>query len=123
MILEEPKGASGGVPSIIRPDLKIAGDLKSAGDIQIDGKIEGVIEGDLLIVGKQAKAEGTLVGGTVRISGAINGRVRARSVHLDKTARVMADITHEILTIEPGAYFEGQVQPLKPAISGRAIKA
>ncbi len=120
MILEELKGASGSVPSIISPDLKIVGDLKSTGHIQIDGTIEGLVKGALIIVGEQAKVEGSIIAETVQISGTVNGQVQAKTVHLDKGAKVVADISHDILTVEPGAYFEGQVQPLKQAISGRA---
>ena len=57
--------------------------MKSADDIQIDGKIEGLVKGCLIIVDEQTKVGRTVVGGTVRISGAMNGRVRARSIHLD----------------------------------------
>ena len=57
--------------------------MKSADDIQIDGKIEGLVKGGLFIVDEQTKVGRTVVGGTVRISGAMNGRVRARSIHLD----------------------------------------
>ena len=115
MSLEDPKGTSDGVPSIISTDLKIIGDLKSGGDIQIDGTIEGNIEVSLLTVTEQGKIDGSIVADTVRIFGTVNGQVQAKTVHLGKGARVAADITHEILTIEPGAYFEGRVHYLKGA--------
>ncbi len=113
MSLEDSKEASGRVPSIISPDLKIVGDLKCTGDIQIDGTIEGHIKGDQIIIGERAKVEGSIVAETVRIFGTVNGQIRAKTVHLDKTGKVIGDIAHEILTIEAGAYFEGQVQPLE----------
>ncbi|MEE9209190.1 MAG: polymer-forming cytoskeletal protein [Kiloniellales bacterium] len=102
-----------GVPSIISPDLKIIGDLKSNGDIQIDGRIEGDIHSRLLTVGEQATVEGCIVADTVRISGTVLGQVRAKTVHLDKKARVTGDITHETLTMEAGAFFEGQVRRME----------
>ncbi len=98
------------------------GDLKCTGDIQIDGTIEGSVTGDPIIIGEQAKVEGSIVAETVRIFGTINGRVRAKTVHLDKTGKVIGDITHEILAIEAGAYFEGQVQSLESVDPGRAAK-
>jgi cytoskeletal protein CcmA (bactofilin family) len=113
MFSEESKGGSSSVPSIFSPDLKIVGDLKSTGDIQIDGSIEGLVKGGQIIVGDQANVQGSIVAETVRISGIVNGQVQAKTVHLDKAARVTADITHEILTIEAGAYFEGRVQTLE----------
>ena len=122
MSSEDPQGAAGGVPSIISPDLKIVGDLKSDGEIQIDGTVKGDIKGHMLTVGEQGKVDGSTVAETVRIFGTVNGRVQAKTVRLDKSAKVTADITHETLTIEAGAYFEGKVLPLKGASSGGAAK-
>ena len=91
MSSEDSKEVSGSVPSIISPDLKIVGDLKCTGDIQIDGTIEGSVTGGLIIIGEQAKVEGSIVAETVRIFGTVNGRVRAKTVHLDKTGKVIGD--------------------------------
>ena len=122
MSSEDSKEASGRVPSMSSADLKIVGDLKCTGDIQIDGTIEGLIEGGLIIVGEGAKVEGSIVAETVRIFGTVNGRVRAKTVHLDKTGKVIGDIAHEILAIEAGAYFEGQVQSLESVEPGWEAK-
>ena len=122
MSSEDPQGAAGGVPSIISPDLEIVGDLKSDGEIQIDGTVKGDIKGHMLTVGEQGKVDGSTVAETVRIFGTVNGRVQAKTVRLDASAKVTADITHESLAIEAGAYFEGKVLPLKGASSGGAAK-
>ncbi len=122
MYSEDRRGAAGSVPSIISPDLKIVGNLKSDGEIQIDGTVKGDIEAHMLTVGEQGKIDGSTVAETVRIFGTVNGRVQAKTVRLDASARVTADITHETLTIEAGAYFEGKVLPLKGASSGGAAK-
>ena len=111
-----------GIPSIISPDLKIIGDLKSSGDIQIDGRVEGDINSRLLTVGEQATVEGCIVADTVRISGTVLGQVRAKTVHLDKKARVTGDITHEILTMEAGAFFEGQVRRIEQTSGASSAK-
>ncbi len=122
MSSEDPQGAAGGVPSIINPDLKIVGNLKSDGEIQIDSTVKGDIKAHMLTVGEQGKINGSTVAETVRIFGTVDGRVQAKTVHLDKSAKVTADITHETLTIEAGAYFEGKVHRLKGASSGGAAK-
>ncbi len=79
MSLEDPKGAAGGVPSIISPDLEIVGNLKCDGEIQIDGRVKGDIKGHVLTVGEQGKIDGTTVAETVRIFGTVNGRVQAKN--------------------------------------------
>jgi cytoskeletal protein CcmA (bactofilin family) len=111
-----------GVPSIISPDLTIIGDLKSDGDIQIDGTIEGDINSRLLTVGEQATVEGCIVADTVRVSGTVKGQIKARTVHLDKSARVTGDVTHETLTMEAGAFFEGQVKRMEPSSTATTAK-
>ncbi len=111
------------VPSIISPDLKIVGDLKCTGDIQIDGTIEGSVKGDQIIIGERAKIEGSIVAETVRIFGTVNGQVRAKTIHLDKTGTVIGAIASEILAIEAGAYFEGQVWPLESVSPDWAAEA
>jgi cytoskeletal protein CcmA (bactofilin family) len=122
MPFENSEESSGSVPSIISPDLKIVGDLKCTGNIQIDGTIEGSVAGDLIIVGEQASIEGTIVAETVRVFGKVNGRVQAKTVYLDKTAKVIGDIAQENLSIEPGAHFEGRVQTLESAGPDLAAK-
>ncbi len=120
MSFEDPKGAAGGVPSIISPDLEIVGDLKCDGEIQIDGTVTGDIEAHVLIVGEQGKIDGSTVAESVRITGTVNGRVQAKTVRIEKSARITADIAHETLSIEAGAHFEGKVHPLRGANSGGA---
>jgi len=43
----------------------------------------------------------------VLIRGEVIGRIRAKSVELDKTAKVRGDIWHELLSIAAGAKIEG----------------
>ncbi len=122
MSLEDRTAAVSGAPSIISSDLKIEGNLKSDGEIQIDGTIKGDIKSHMLTVGEQGKIDGSIVAETVRIFGTVSGHVQAKTVHLDKSAKVTADITHGTLAVEAGAYFEGKVQSLKGASAAPAAK-
>ncbi len=109
-----PSEAQGsrGVSSIISPDVKITGNLKSSGDIQVDGTIEGDVDCRQLIVGEGATVRGMITCEMVRVSGTIQGQIKAHSVNLDRTAKVTGDIFHGKLTIEEDAFFEGNVQRL-----------
>lgn len=99
-----------GVPSIISLDLKIVGNLESSGDIQIDGNVVGDIDSRLVTVGQEALIEGAITAETVRVSGTVDGQIKAKSVSLERTAKVTGDIIHESLTMEAGARFEGQIK-------------
>ena len=109
----EPKKTGSSVPSIISADLKIVGDLKTNGDIQVDGTVEGDINSRLLIVGAGARIEGSIKADTVRVSGAVHGQIEAKSVSLDKSAKVVGDVVHENLTMEAGAFLEGGVRRIE----------
>ncbi len=104
---------SRGVSSIISPDVKITGNLKSGGDIQVDGTIEGDVDCVQLIVGAGATVKGSITCEKIRVSGTIQGQIKAQSVNLDRTARVTGDIFHGKLTIEEDAFFEGNVRRLE----------
>jgi len=113
----EPKRSSskGGVPSIISADLRITGNLKSDGDIQVDGHVEGDIDSATLTVGEGAHVKGHISCESVRVCGTVDGAVKAKSVVMAKTARVIGDIIHDSLAIEAGAFIEGNIKRLEGA--------
>jgi len=97
-------------PSVISADLKIQGNLTSAGDLQIDGIVEGDIQSRSLTVGEGAMVNGNIQAETVRVCGQVTGQIKAATVNLERTAKVMGDIVHQVLSLEPGAYLEGHVR-------------
>jgi len=109
-------------PSIISRDLTIKGDLTCAGDIQIDGVIEGDVQSRSITVGEGAEIKGTIAGDDIRVCGSVNGEVKGHSVVLAKTAKVTGNVMHQVLAIEPGAFFEGQCRRTDSARPERAAK-
>lgn len=94
-------------PSILSADLVVNGNLVSEGDMQVDGTVEGDITSKKLTISATAVVRGSIEAEAIVIAGAVTGQVKARHVMLNKTARVIADVVQERLTIEPGAFFEG----------------
>src|SRR5262245_33698929 len=95
--------------SVIGNDLKISGqDLKiiGRGVLQIDGEIQGDVEATEVVIGETGKVSGTVVGQQVTVRGAVSGVICAKSVVLEASARVDADIHHISLAIVRGALFE-----------------
>ncbi|MFQ5535014.1 MAG: polymer-forming cytoskeletal protein [Sphingomonadales bacterium] len=95
-------------PSIVSSDVRLTGDLATPGEVQFDGTIEGDLRCGSLTVGEQAGVTGKIIADTIVIHGAVIGSVRARSVRLSNTAKVVGDIYHEDLVIDSGAYVEGR---------------
>jgi cytoskeletal protein CcmA (bactofilin family) len=97
-----------GIPSIISADMTIRGNLKCPGRLQIEGTVLGDIEVGQLVISDGAIVQGEIDAQEVEISGSLTGLVRAREITLKATARVLGDLHHEVLAIEPGAKLEGQ---------------
>ena len=100
-------------PSIVSADMVVSGNLKSKGDIQVDGTVEGDITSNKLTISAAASVRGMIEAEVVVIAGEVSGQIKARQVSLLKTARVMADVVQEKLSIEPGAVFEGNCRHLQ----------
>lgn len=108
--------SAGGVkaaPSIISVNLHIIGNLSTDGEVQVDGSIEGDITSQSLTVGEKASISGEIFAEDVEIHGAVSGKIRAGNIRIAKTARVIGDIWHEVLSVESGAYIEGQLTRAK----------
>ncbi len=95
--------------SVIGADLTIIGDLECAGDLRIDGRVDGDIVCRTLTLGPAPILNSKVQAEAVRVCGQFNGQIRAKNVMLSSTAKVKADIYHEVLEIEPGASFSGKV--------------
>ena len=110
------------VPSLVSTDLEITGNLQTPGEVQLDGTVEGDITCGKLMVGEKAHITGHIVADEVVIRGKVTGRVKARSVHLAKTAQVYGDIWHDSLAIEAGAYLDGHCKrnDTQPAVAAPA---
>ena len=110
--------ANRSVPSIISTNLNVIGNLKTEGEIQVDGTVEGDVTGRKLVIGERARVVGEIVADDVVVHGNTEGRIRARRVQLAKTSKVIGDILHESLSIESGAYVEGQLKRLEKTGGG-----
>jgi cytoskeletal protein CcmA (bactofilin family) len=103
----QKRGLRNGTPSIISADLIVRGALFSAGDVQIDGRVDGDIRAGGLIIGEKAVIVGDVYGEEIVVRGRVEGGISARKVALSSTCHVEGNILHEALSVEIGAYFEG----------------
>jgi cytoskeletal protein CcmA (bactofilin family) len=110
-------------PSIISAGLSIVGNMTSDGEVHVDGVVNGDIMADDLTVGADAQITGHIEADVALIRGQVNGIIRARSVTLAKTARVIGDIVHENLAIETGALMEGHCRRLNKENDEATTKA
>jgi cytoskeletal protein CcmA (bactofilin family) len=91
----------------VAADLHIVGNVTTDGELHIDGRIDGDVEGSSVTVGETGYVDGHIETEDIAILGLVRGSVRARKVHLVGGCKVVADITHDTLSIDEGASFEG----------------
>ncbi len=102
----------GGTYSIIGNDLTIVGQglrIITRGTLQVEGKIEGDVVGNEVIIGEQGHVTGVVSANTVVVHGAVAGTVKGLVVTLKSSARVDGDVHHQQLSVDQGAHLEGRV--------------
>ena len=112
------------VATLIGEDITIEGNLRGDGETQIDGAIHGDVMVARLAIGETGRIEGSVQAELVEVRGRVTGSITAKQVRLYTSAHVDGDITHEQLTMEAGAYFQGRslrFQRPAPMASGDVI--
>ena len=84
------------------------GTLRSKGSVRIDGKIEGGISAEGVILGERGEVQGDVSARTVVIGGKVTGNIHAtESLELLAKSQVFGDLHAPQLLIAEGAIFEG----------------
>ena len=100
-------------PSFVGGGTRIMGDLSSAGEIRINGEVGGDVIARSVTVGEGGSVGGSVFAETAHIGGTVMGRVEAVAVTIGTTGRVVGSVTHNLLSVEPGAVLEGR-RPWRP---------
>ncbi len=106
-------GTGPGSLSIIGNDLTIVGQglrIITQGALQVDGKIEGDVVGNEVIIGEKGQVTGVVSAENIIVRGQVNGTIRGLTVSLQAGARVEGDVHHQRLSVEQGAHLDGRVR-------------
>ena len=90
---------------------RFEGKLTFEGTVEIQGEFYGEISSNgHLVVSKDARIEGTVEVASAHISGHLKGNIKTTgTLELRSTAHVSGEIEVNSLTVEKGAFFQGQV--------------
>ena len=105
--------------SILASSFSLKGSISCKGELQIDGHVNGNINGEKVILGPDSSMDGTLAADEIIISGKFKGKIKGKSIRLETGALVDAEITYEILAIEDGSSVNGIV---KKSINNSTVK-
>jgi cytoskeletal protein CcmA (bactofilin family) len=96
------------VASLIAEHMSIEGSVAGEGELHLDGVVRGDVRVMKLTIGETGHVEGAVFAETIEIRGRVIGTISAKQVRLYGSAYVDGDITHEQLSIENGAFFQGR---------------
>tara|TARA_B110000503_G_C6936093_1_gene324873 strand:- start:95 stop:577 length:483 start_codon:yes stop_codon:yes gene_type:complete len=97
-------------PSIISEDVRLTGTLVSQGEVQLDGRIDGDIKVEHLVIGSAGVVEGIVEAKSVIVKGKVIGSINASEVKVQSGAHVHGDVFHDTLSIDAGAVIEGSLK-------------
>ena len=95
------------------------GKLDFVGTVRIDGRFEGEISTDgVLILGRKASIEGVVRVGQLNSCGEIHGEVRVKEKAVfEKTSVLKGSLDTPVLVVEKGAVVEGTIIMTKGAVT------
>jgi cytoskeletal protein CcmA (bactofilin family) len=107
--------------SLFASDMTLEGNVTGGGELQIDGVIKGDVRVERVTVNQSGQVDGGIFADAVEVRGKVTGSITAKEVRLYDACHVDGDITHQQLSVEPGAYFQGRsMRSQKPAATAHA---
>ncbi|MCH5600199.1 bactofilin family protein [Niabella ginsengisoli] len=98
------------INSIIGKDLIIKGELQGDGTVRVDGRVEGNITLQRgLIVGDGAFVIGDVKTENLIVYGKLTGNIFCKSIQIKSSGNIKGDIHTEIILIETGGKYNGQL--------------
>lgn len=94
---------------VIGSETVIKGEIISKGTVRIDGRFEGTLSADCVIIGEGGNILGDVTAKTMIAAGRLIGNVHAtESVEIQPKGEVTGDIYSHKLSVAEGGVFEGR---------------
>lgn len=98
------------VTSIIGKEMRIVGDVSFKGKLRLDGKVEGNIKGEYLILGESGSISGDVAGDVFVCSGYVKGNINVKKLHVFKGGTINGKVESTDLEVESGSVLNGEVK-------------
>ena len=113
-VTSRPTGSSGFLldsnkPSVISEGFSLVGDISAQGILHVEGMIKGTVTTEAVNIGITGAIEGKIQCSSLQIKGAFVGEARCQELVISSKARVRGNITYETLSIQRGAFVEGEL--------------
>ena len=98
------------ISSILDKDMQITGDVSYSGKARVDGRIDGNVKGEYLVLSETGIINGDVEAETVICHGRIEGNVKAAKFNAKQTAFISGRIEVEDLSVDFGASLSGEIK-------------
>ena len=98
------------ITSVIGADMQLVGDVSFKGKLRLDGKAEGHIRGEYLILGETGTISGDVVVNTFVCSGRVEGTVNVKKLYVVKSGFIQGKVETMDLAVESGAVLNGEIK-------------
>lgn len=93
----------GGGRSVLVAGARIVGDITAPGTLEIQGRVEGRVTADAVVIEERGVVDGEVRAQSVGVSGTFSGRIESAMVRVHASARLGGTIRYGSLMIESGA--------------------
>ncbi len=97
--------------SLLGSSSNFKGDLNVKGTLRVDGRAEGRLDADCVILSESAMVKGEIHGKKIIVGGTVEGNLRAQElVEIKSKGKVLGDIFSQKLVVIEGAEFNGRIE-------------
>ena len=97
--------------SFLGANSNFKGELNVKGTLRVDGRVEGRLDADCVILSERALVKGEVKGRKLIIGGTVEGILRAKeSVEIKSKGKILGDIFTQKLTVIEGAEYNGKIE-------------
>jgi len=97
--------------SFLGANSNFKGELQVKGTLRVDGRVEGRLDADCVILSERALVKGEVKGRKLIIGGTVEGNLCAHElVEIKSKGRILGDIFTQKLTVSEGAEYNGRIE-------------
>jgi rare lipoprotein A (peptidoglycan hydrolase)/cytoskeletal protein CcmA (bactofilin family) len=94
--------------SFIGRELRLSGKLTTRSDVVVEGRIDGDCVCPRIVIKAGGNVTGDILADEVVVQGTVEGKIQAKIVRLESTARVMGEVNYRDLDVQSGAFLEAR---------------
>ncbi len=98
------------ITSILDKEMTVTGNISFKGKARLDGRIEGNIKGEYLILSESSEIVGDIEADIVVCQGRVNGNIVAKQFFAKKGGTINGSLETTDLSVESGAALNGEVK-------------